>query len=492
MKKKLLKNQSVRVKMTLMLIIIMTSVIALSVLVNLTMLKTYYTVKEKKTIKESYVQLQKIFKKDTVRENEVDEIAKKYNYRIMISNSTGSRAYSSEGQNSVMYKGLWNIMNNNLDKISDEINKQGYAIMTNSNKSMGTSINLIGYLDGDFTVIISTPMESIQTSARLSGQFTMYVGLILIICGAIAMYLYSRQFTKPIEDMAKAANQMSHLDFDMKVPTGSDDELGRLGNSINELSSKLELTISELKTANNELQKDIEQKVQIDEMRKEFLSHVSHELKTPIALIQGYSEGLKDNILDDEESKEFYCDVIADEAKKMNRMVQKLLTLNQIEFGNNQVNMERFDITEMIRNMVESSKILVEKQGVTIIFDEPEMHVWADEFMIEEVVNNYLSNARNHVTDGGIIKVSYCQNGNNLRVKVFNTGNHIPQEDIDKLWVKFYKVDKARTREYGGSGIGLSIVEATMKAHGRDYGVDNVEGGVEFYFEVESADSQTV
>ena len=492
MKKKLLKNQSVRVKMTLMLIIIMTSVIALSVLVNLTMLKTYYTVKEKKTIKESYVQLQKIFKKDTVRENEVDEIAKKYNYRIMISNSTGSRAYSSEGQNSVMYKGLWNIMNNNLDKISDDINKQGYAIMTNSNKSMGTSINLIGYLDGDFTVIISTPMESIQTSARLSGQFTMYVGLILIICGAIAMYLYSRQFTKPIEDMAKAANQMSHLDFDMKVPTGSDDELGRLGNSINELSSKLELTISELKTANNELQKDIEQKVQIDEMRKEFLSHVSHELKTPIALIQGYSEGLKDNILDDEESKEFYCDVIADEAKKMNRMVQKLLTLNQIEFGNNQVNMERFDITEMIRNMVESSKILVEKQGVTIIFDEPEMHVWADEFMIEEVVNNYLSNARNHVTDGGIIKVSYCQNGNNLRVKVFNTGNHIPQEDIDKLWVKFYKVDKARTREYGGSGIGLSIVEATMKAHGRDYGVDNVEGGVEFYFEVESADSQTV
>ena len=492
MKKKLLKNQSVRVKMTLMLIIIMTSVIALSVLVNLTMLKTYYTVKEKKTIKESYVHLQKIFKKDTVRENEVDEIAKKYNYRIMISNSTGSRAYSSEGQNSVMYKGLWNIMNNNLDKISDEINKQGYAIMTNSNKSMGTSINLIGYLDGDFTVIISTPMESIQTSARLSGQFTMYVGLILIICGAIAMYLYSRQFTKPIEDMAKAANQMSHLDFDMKVPTGSDDELGRLGNSINKLSSKLELTISELKTANNELQKDIEQKVQIDEMRKEFLSHVSHELKTPIALIQGYSEGLKDNILDDEESKEFYCDVIADEAKKMNRMVQKLLTLNQIEFGNNQVNMERFDITEMIRNMVESSKILVEKQGVTIIFDEPEMYVWADEFMIEEVVNNYLSNARNHVTDGGIIKVSYCQNGNNLRVKVFNTGNHIPQEDIDKLWVKFYKVDKARTREYGGSGIGLSIVEATMKAHGRDYGVANVEGGVEFYFEVESADSQTV
>ena len=461
MRKKLLKNRSVRVKMTLMLIIIMTSVILLSVLINLTMLKTYYTVKEKKTIKESYYQIQKVFQKDTVRKNDVDEIAKTYNYRVLISDGSGTIVYSSEGEKSLMYKSLWNILNENLDKISNQIKKQGYAVMTNTNKSMGTSINLMGYLDGDYTVIISTPMESIQTSARLSGQFTMYVGLILIICGAVAMYLYSRQFTRPIEDMAKAANQMSHLDFDVKVPTGSDDELGRLGASINELSS-------------------------------EFLSHVSHELKTPIALIQGYSEGLKDNILDDEESKEFYCDVIADEAKKMNRMVQKLLTLNQIEFGNNQVNMERFDITEMIRNMVESSKILVEKQEVKIIFDEPETHVWADEFMIEEVVNNYLSNARNHVTDGGIIKVSYCRHGNDVRIKVFNTGDHIPQEDIDKLWVKFYKVDKARTREYGGSGIGLSIVEATMKAHGKDYGVANVEGGVEFYFDVESADSESV
>lgn len=210
------------------------------------------------------------FSKDTVRKNDVDEIAKTYNYRVLISDGSGTIVYSSEGEKSLMYKSLWNILNENLDKISNQIKKQGYAVMTNTNKSMGTSINLMGYLDGDYTVIISTPMESIQTSARLSGQFTMYVGLILIICGAVAMYLYSRQFTKPIEDMAKAANQMSHLDFDVKVPTGSDDELGRLGASINELSSKLEFTISELKTANNELQKDIEQKVQIDEMRKEF------------------------------------------------------------------------------------------------------------------------------------------------------------------------------------------------------------------------------
>ena len=489
MRKKLLKNRSVRVKMTLMLIIIMTSVILLSVLINLTMLKTYYTVKEKKTIKESYYQIQKVFQKDTVRKNDVDEIAKTYNYRVLISDGSGTIVYSSEGEKSLMYKSLWNILNENLDKISNQIKKQGYAVMTNTNKSMGTSINLMGYLDGDYTVIISTPMESIQTSARLSGQFTMYVGLILIICGAVAMYLYSRQFTKPIEDMAKAANQMSHLDFDVKVPTGSDDELGRLGASINELSSKLEFTISELKIANNELQKDIEQKVQIDEMRKEFLSHVSHELKTPIALIQGYSEGLKDNILDDEESKEFYCDVIADEAKKMNRMVQKLLTLNQIEFGNDEPEMERFDINELIASVADANAIRAGQKNMSIVFDNRNEHnfVWADEYKTEEVLTNYISNALNHCDGKRAIEVrtEKSENGGTITVTVYNSGKNIADEDLERIWEKFYKTDKARTREYGGNGIGLSIVKAIMDSMGQEYGVRNVSDGVEFWFNLD-------
>lgn len=472
--------------MTLMLIIIMTSVILLSVLINLTMLKTYYTVKEKKTIKESYYQIQKVFQKDTVRKNDVDEIAKTYNYRVLISDGSGTIVYSSEGEKSLMYKSLWNILNENLDKISNQIKKQGYAVMTNTNKSMGTSINLMGYLDGDYTVIISTPMESIQTSARLSGQFTMYVGLILIICGAVAMYLYSRQFTKPIEDMAKAANQMSHLDFDVKVPTGSDDELGRLGASINELSSKLEFTISELKTANNELQKDIEQKVQIDEMRKEFLSHVSHELKTPIALIQGYAEGLKEGVNEDAESREFYCDVIMDEASKMNQMVKNLLTLNQLEFGDEDIVFDRFNLTALVRGVLQSMEIMADQAGAKILLHtEEDIYAWADEFKVEQVVKNYVSNACHHVSGDMVIEVKMVQKDGKVRVSVFNTGTPIPEADIAHIWDKFYKVDKAHTREYGGNGIGLSIVKAIMKSFHQEYGVKNYDNGVEFWFELD-------
>ncbi len=484
MKKIFLKNQSIQVKMTLMLIIIMTSTILLSVFINVTMLKPYYVMQEKKYIKAAYKEIQQVFQQDTVQKAEIDQIVRNYDYRILITDMTNQMVYSSESEQGIMYKDMKNILQN-IDKIQFQMNQKGYGIITTSKKNSGTSMNLVGYLDEQYTVIISTPMESIQSSARLSGRFTAYVGIFLIFGGGIAMYVYSKRFTGPIEEMAGAANRMSNLDFDVKVKKYGEDEIGKLGESLNELSGKLEMTISELKTANNQLQKDIEQKVQIDEMRKEFLSHVSHELKTPIALIQGYSEGLKDNIFDDEESKDFYCDVIADEAKKMNRMVQKLMTLNQIEFGNDQVEMERFDITELIQNMLDANRILLEKEQIQVKFEEPSMNVWADEFMIEEVVSNYLSNARNHVSSQGIIWIRYERHGDNLRVKVYNSGKHIPEEDLDKLWVKFYKVDKARTREYGGSGVGLSIVEATMKAHGKDYGVANVLGGVEFYFEVE-------
>ncbi len=252
------------------------------------------------------------------------------------------------------------------------------------------------------------------------------------------------------------------------------------------MSENLEEKISELKTANNELQKDIEKKIQIDEMRKEFLSNVSHELKTPIALIQGYAEGLYDNINDDSESRKFYCEVIMDEADKMNKMVKKLLTLNQIEFGNNQVNFEHFDIVQVVRTVINSATLLAKQKEAQIEIDDyPQIYVWADEYMIEEVVTNYVSNAINHVDGEKKIKVSLKKTDKVVRVSVFNTGKCIPEEELDKIWIKFYKVDKARTREYGGSGIGLSIVKAIMESMNQKCGVLNHEDGVEFWFELD-------
>ena len=170
----------------------------------------------------------------------------------------------------------------------------------------------------------------------------------------------------------------------------------------------------------------------------------------------------------------------------MNSMVKKLLELNELEFGNNPINIERFDVTAMISDIIASSSILANEVEAKIEFDEKPVYVWADEFMISEVFTNYFTNAIHYVTKGGTIRIWYSYENNNLRVNVFNEGEPIADEDIDKLFIKFYKADKARTREYGGNGIGLSIVAAVMKAHAKAYGVTNVENGVVFYFDLDA------
>ena len=286
---------------------------------------------------------------------------------------------------------------------------------------------------------------------------------------------------------------MANLDFEARYSSGGENEIGILGHNFNKMTETLEKTIAELKTANNELQKDIEKKEEIDEMRKEFLSNVSHELKTPIALIQGYAEGLQDNVNDDPESREFYCDVIIDEASKMNQMVKKLLTLNQLEFGNDQVNMERFDITTLINGVIQSSKILAEQKGAEIIFRQWDpVYVWGDEFKVEEVLTNYLTNAIHYVKNEMKIDIRCVRSEGLIKTIVFNTGDTIAQEELDKIWIKFYKVDKARTREYGGSGIGLSIVKAIMDSMNQQCGVKNFDNGVAFWFTLEEAAGHNV
>jgi signal transduction histidine kinase len=254
------------------------------------------------------------------------------------------------------------------------------------------------------------------------------------------------------------------------------------------MSEKLEQTVSELKNANYELQKDIEKKEKIETMRTEFIGNVSHELKTPIALIQGYAEGLKEGVSDDPESRAFYCDVIMDEANKMNQLVKNLLTLNQLEFGEEEIAFERFDITELIRGIIQSNDILIQQKEAEVRFVcQESIFVWADEFRVEQVVRNYLSNALNHVENEKIIdiRITKMDGNDKIRVSVFNTGKQIPNEEIEHIWSKFYKVDKARTREYGGHGIGLSIVKAIMDSFQQDYGVVNYENGVAFWFELD-------
>ena len=502
-------KHSIRIKLTLLLTFLTSSIILVSWIVNRTVGVEYYMRSEEKSLIKTYHQLEQLYLNTSnytidsngtlknEREQEMDILMSNTHFNVLILNENFEREYPKGERSNKMDKSMLLYLNTLIKARPgdggsiDKFFEQGYLIQKNTVKDLGGEyLDLFGRIvdrqNESHLLILRSPIQTVQGAADISNRLFAYIGITMSVIGAIVMFWASKKYTVPIQEMAMIANRMVHLDFDARVTKINQDEIGNLGRSMNELSAKLEETISELKTANNELQKDIDKKTQIDEMRKEFISHVSHELKTPIALIQGYAEGLKDNVNDDPESREFYCDVIMDEAHKMNVMVKKLLTLNQIEFGNNVVHMERFDIVALIRNLIQASDILYKKVGATVRFEQEEpIYVWADEYMIEEVMSNYLSNALHHLSEKGTITVRFETRGSEVRVFVANTGKQIPEEELDKLWIKFYKVDKARTREYGGSGVGLSIVAATMNAHGKKYGVHNLPDGVEFYIDLD-------
>ena len=367
------------------------------------------------------------------------------------------------------------------------ITRDNYEINQSKDPMSKTDyIEMWGNFDDGSQFLLRSPMESIKDSVAISNRFFLAIGCSLILISIFLAWYLTQRLTNPLRELTELSDRMADLDFDAKYTSGGSNEIGELGENFNRMSEKLESTISELKKANNSLQKDIEQKDKLEKMRNEFLGNVSHELKTPIALIQGYAEGLKEGVNEDAESREFYCDVIMDEASKMNQMVKNLLTLNQLEFGDEDIVFERFNLTALVKGVLQSMEIMADQAGAKIMLHtEEDIYAWADEFKVEQVVRNYVSNACHHVSGDMVIEVKMVQKDGKVRVSVFNTGNPIPEADAPHIWDKFYKVDKAHTREYGGNGIGLSIVKAIMKSFNQEYGVKNYDNGVEFWFELD-------
>ncbi len=378
-------------------------------------------------------------------------------------------------------------------KVRDIVYKKTLIEVTKDNRLGISFINLYALLENGDYIMLRTPVEAIEESVTIANRFFLFTGLMTIIIGCWLVFILTGRFTKPILDLKVIAQRMSLLDFSRKYTVRTSDEIGELGESINSLSEQLEKSIRELREANRKLQADIEKERQIDEMRKEFISNVSHELKTPIALIQGYAEGLKVNVNEDEENKNFYCDVIVDEALKMNKLVKQLLDLSQMESGYFIIDKADFNLGQLVKQVIRKNDLMFQAKKVSITIEIIEdIIVNADYHLIEQVLFNYISNAVNHVDEARNIKVGIKKEAGKARVTVFNSGCPIPVEYFGKIWDSFYKVDKARTREYGGTGLGLSIVRAIQEAHHNGYGVRNLPDGVEFWFEVELAEKQLI
>lgn len=345
-----------------------------------------------------------------------------------------------------------------------------YAVVEKPN-DQAPQLTFIRQMTGGELMILRKPLKGVSESVSIANQFYLLAGLLMIFLGGVFTFPFARKITRPIIEMSEVAKNISNLHFDRRVTHSSQDEIGNLGRSINQMSEKLRANMDALK-------QDIE-------LRKQLVRNISHELKTPIGVIKGYAEGLRFGVADDAEKTKKYCRVIADECDRMDAMVKELLNLSMLESGLFRLNVSRFDLGELIWKVSERFRPLLGEKGITLGLDIAlKLELSADYELIERVVSNFLTNAIHHAEGANVIKVSAARTGAGTRISVFNSGAHIGEKDLASIWDVFYKVDQARSRQYGGHGLGLSIVKSIVDLHGGVVGVENTDGGVLFFAEI--------
>lgn len=496
--------KSVRAKLFFTLCIVILMIIGFFVIINNVMLEAIYYYSKHNAVLDAYNFINENIPKEFLEEDktkyelELEKLSANNSFEILLLNgedilyATNKNYLSEYGTiNEIRYDVEYSIFN----KSDIMYSKDGVSIRKIKNKVNGiTYILMDSNLENGNKLYIRLPITPIQDSVSISNSSIYAIGLATIILGGIAIVFITERFTKPIEELNDIANEMSNLNFKRKYRIhDTQDEIDELGKSINTLSDKLEDTIHKLKLSNAELEKDIENKSKIDEMRKQFISDVSHELKTPIALIQGYAEGLVDGVITDEENKKFYQEVILDEANKMDKLVKRLLELMKLEYEDRKFNDSKFDIVEVINEVIKNSKVVLEEKNIEIEFKENNpIYVFADDFYIEQVITNYFTNAIKNVLEVNgkkriKISIKNAKEEGKIRISVFNTGNKIDEENLNRIWTRFYKIDESRDRSKGGTGIGLALVKAIMTKYNSAYGVANKKDGVEFFFEISKA-----
>ena len=340
-------------------------------------------------------------------------------------------------------------------------------------------------LDTGETIHVYAEVADVEEIVDAAGKVYSTISVMMIIILAVIFYLLITKFTKPLVEMNAITKDMAKMNFERKCENYGKDEIGELGESINTLSTALDATLMDLKDKNEQLERDIELRLALDNARKSFINNVSHELKTPIAIISGYAEGLCMGISDDPKIIKEYCQIINDESNKMNALVVELLELSKLESKSQPFTPDYFSLSEKLGSLLNHLSLLFEQNGITVRNNVPDNLIcYAQQDKIEIVLKNYITNAASHCNGSKEIIIDCKENNNLIEVSVFNTGEHIADHDMPELWDSFYRADKAHGRKENRFGLGLSIVRSIMENHNCGYGVKNVEGGVVFTFEV--------
>lgn len=465
--------KTIKTKLFVLFVVFMVTLVVCGVMLNALFLEQYYIYKNKSIFSETSKQISEQYRLDKKKiENTIGSIDRMEGISCTIADKNLKVLYNSfpqkEGPDA-------NLLPNEIERIilaeRASLNDANIYTLIENSKDQAAKLVFISQMDTGELIILKKPLKGISESVLIANQFYVIAGLIMILIGGMVVFVFSRRITRPLVEMSSVAEDISNLGFERRVTIDSQDEIGSLGRSINRIAERLSANISALKT-------DVDR-------RKSLVRNMSHELKTPIGVIKGYAEGLKFGVVEDPEKTRQYCSVISEECDRMDAMVQELLNLSMLEAGLFQAGISRFSLSALLGSITERLEPAIKKKK--IVYEKAcgeDLFVVADSTLLERAITNYLINAINHTDGKRLVSVSAERRGDQVRIEVFNSGNPIEKQDLGHIWDVFYKADKARTRQYGGHGLGLSIVKSIAEFHKGSVGAENIRDGVLFFIEI--------
>jgi signal transduction histidine kinase len=330
--------------------------------------------------------------------------------------------------------------------------------------------------DGNPTYLFAmTSLQPVNEAAGMIKDYYVYIIIATLFLVLLASFYYSRQIARPLLRISRTTKQMVVLDFSEKIPITTKDEIGDLSRNINELSERLHSHILRL-------QQDIEKEKQLEHTRKEFISGVSHELKTPLSVIQSCLAILKDGVAS--HKRDYYFKAMEDEVKRMDLLIVDMLELAKYESGTYTLDMDSFYIDAVIERVCAKLASDIEDKQLHLNTSLKPVEVVANERRIEQVVVNFLTNAIRYTPEQESILITTSEDQDAVKICIENKGASIPDEQLEKIWDRFYRGELSRQRSSGGTGLGLAICKQILEMHGVAYGVTNTSDGVLFYFQL--------
>jgi len=328
--------------------------------------------------------------------------------------------------------------------------------------------------NGETNYIFSmASLQPVDEAVRMVKDYFVYMIAFVLLLTILASIYYSIKIAKPLLRINDTTRKIAHLDFSERIEYHSKDEIGDLSQNINLLSNTLHSHITQL-------QQDIEKEKQLENTRKEFISGVSHELKTPLSIMKSCISILKDGVAS--HKKDYYFEAMEKEVDKMDLLIVDMLELAKYESGTYKMKMEPFFIDKIIDHVCNQLSLEIEKKELTVHKDLATIEVFANQHRIEQVITNYITNAIRYTPVHENIYISTTIEDDQVEVCVENKGTHIPNDQLDKVWERFYRGDTSRQRSEGSTGLGLAISKNILELHGAQYGVVNTSDGVLFYF----------